>query len=33
MVGPRGKISNLGSPDAWKMLSSDHLLHVEYKDK
>ena len=33
MVGPQGKSSNLGSPDAWNMLSSGRLLHVEYKNK
>ena len=34
MVGPQGKFSSSESPDAWKMLFSDHLLlHVECKDK
>ena len=32
MVKPRGKLLNLGSPDAWKTLSSDRLLHAEYKN-
>ena len=33
MVEPRGKFSNVRYPDAWKILSSDHLLHVERKNK
>ena len=31
IVGTRRKLLNIGSPDAWKMLFSDHLLYVEYK--
>ena len=31
MVRPRGIFSTVRSPDAWEMLFSDHLLHVECK--
>ena len=31
MVGVRRKFSSFRSPDTWKMLCSDQLLHVKYK--
>ena len=31
MAGPKGKFSNLRSPDAWKMLFLSFLLCIKYK--